>query len=340
MADMGLFASDEFNEITMTDAVSRIDHQPSLIRSMGLFEKQPSRTTGILIEMNTKTNTLVPVSDRGAPLTEVERLRRNIKSFETYRLAKASTVYATEVQNIRKFGTTGELEQLIDLVAEGTEQSDGDISLTEENMMLGCVQGIVVDSDGSTVLHNWFTEFGITPPTEKAFDFANATVAEVSNMILDIHTQMQDASKGLMYNEVVALCDTVFFKGLTSHEAYTGNSTNPVEALRLMDEYGRAYNTVSFGNITWINYRGSQSESSVAIGSGKVKFFPRGGRGLFKQGLGCAEFGEYVNTPGKERYVINIPDRDRNAWMKTEMYTYPLFYCTRPEMLLSGRAGA
>ena len=37
-------------------------------------------------------------------------------------------------------------------------------------------------------------------------------------------------------------------------------------------------------------------------------------------------------------YVIPIPDRDRNAYWKMEVYSYPLHFCTRPEVLMSGRA--
>ena len=34
--------------------------------------------------------------------------------------------------------------------------------------------------------------------------------------------------------------------------------------------------------------------------------------------------------------ALTIPDRDREAWVKLEVYSYPLFICTRPASL--GRA--
>lgn len=46
-----------------------------------------------------------------------------------------------------------------------------------------------------------------------------------------------------------------------------------------------------------------------------------------------AEFIDFVNTPGREVYALTIPDRDRNAWVRVELYAYPLFVCTRPEVL-------
>jgi len=339
MADMGLFNDGAFGEVTFTDSIQKLDFQPNILRNMGIFEKQPSRTTGILLELDSKTNKLISVSQRGTPLTEAERRRRNIRTVETHRLAVASTVYATEVQGIRAYGKTSELMQVKDLVADGVETSHGNLALTEENMMLGAVQGIVVDADGSTILNDWFDFWDISQPDEIAFDLANASVADLKKAIKNIQRTMVGNAKGLNIGEIIAFCGDDFFDALISHEAYIGNTRSSAEEQRLVAEYGVAYNTVSFGNITWINYRGSQSESAVSIPTDKVKFFPRA-KGLFKHGLGCAEFGEFVNTPGKERYVINIPDRDRNAWVKTELYTYPLFYCTRPELLLRGKAGA
>ena len=52
------------------------------------------------------------------------------------------------------------------------------------------------------------------------------------------------------------------------------------------------------------------------------------------------ETAEWINTPGKPEYIIPIFDRDRRMWWKMEAYSYPLHICTRPEVLLSGRAEA
>jgi hypothetical protein len=38
--------------------------------------------------------------------------------------------------------------------------------------------------------------------------------------------------------------------------------------------------------------------------------------------------------------VIPIFDRDRNMWWRQEVYSHPLFICTRPEVLMSGRSEA
>jgi hypothetical protein len=35
-----------------------------------------------------------------------------------------------------------------------------------------------------------------------------------------------------------------------------------------------------------------------------------------------------------------LRDRDRDFWVRPEVYSYPLFICTRPEMLLEAKESA
>ena len=53
-----------------------------------------------------------------------------------------------------------------------------------------------------------------------------------------------------------------------------------------------------------------------------------------------AENFTYANTLGREMYVQPSFDRDRNEWWRMEVTSYPLFICTRPEVLMTGRQGA
>jgi hypothetical protein len=92
--------------------------------------------------------------------------------------------------------------------------------------------------------------------------------------------------------------------------------------------------------VNWINYRGSDDNTTIKIPDDKVKFFPKGAPGIFRKALAPLESIEFVNTPGKDMYVLPIFDRERNFWWRQEVYSYPLFICTRPEVLYSGRAGA
>ena len=54
---------------------------------------------------------------------------------------------------------------------------------------------------------------------------------------------------------------------------------------------------------------------------------------MFRVAQSPAETFDFVNTPGLDVYAMTIPDRNRNASVRIELYSYPLFICTRPEML-------
>jgi hypothetical protein len=66
----------------------------------------------------------------------------------------------------------------------------------------------------------------------------------------------------------------------------------------------------------------------------------KGVPGLYRRINGPGETMETVNTVGRSLYSMLVKDNDRNMWVQPEVYAYPLHICTRPEVLLSGRAGA
>ena len=53
--------------------------------------------------------------------------------------------------------------------------------------------------------------------------------------------------------------------------------------------------------------------------------------------LTSAENLNFANTLSREMYVQSILDRQRNGWWRMEVTSYPLFICTRPEVLMTGR---
>jgi hypothetical protein len=65
-------------------------------------------------------------------------------------------------------------------------------------MRLGAVQGIVLDANGSTVIRNWHTEFGISQATEIDFDLDNASPASgaVRKKCNDVMRAMKRAAEG------------------------------------------------------------------------------------------------------------------------------------------------
>lgn len=340
MITLDIFKQDAFSTIELTGFVSKQPFIPSLLRDMNLFTDKPVRTTTIFVELKDGQISLIPTSERGAPLYQNEKQKRRAVSLDTVRLAKADRITSSELQNIR---AEGEVDQLKEVQSEVTDRLDiisGDMDLTHENLFLGAVQGILVDADGATVIYNFFDEFGVTQATEVDFDLDAASPASgvLLTKCMGIQRSMQRAGQGafLPTTEIVALVGDNFWDDLVAHTEVKGAYNNWVAAQAYSNDK-KAFGEFYWGGIYWVNYRGTDDNSTVAIDTDEAKFFPRGARGVFENALAPAESFEFVNKKGLPRYAMIVPDLQRNEYVDVELKSYPLPYCTRPEMLLRGR---
>jgi len=232
----------------------------------------------------------------------------------------------------------------------------GDVELTWENQMLGAAQGVVMDADGSVII-DWFEEWDIDPPAEINFKLDVATT-DVEAICRGIIRKMMVASQGAFTigSRVIALAGDKFFDMLTNHQTVRETYLNTSQAQTLNRAFGVAtqsalqagsYAVFDYGGITFINYRGVDDYDEAAekgkkralgIGPEKVKFLPINAPGVFQEAFAPGESFEFVNTIGRKLYALMIRDEKRNFWVRPEVYSYPLFICTRPEMLLTGKA--
>lgn len=341
MATMDIFNSDAFSMFELTDALNKQDFQPSLLRGMNLFTPRRVRTETVAVEERDGILNVIANSDRGAPLSQRAKNKRTVRDFRTGRIAKGDRITASELAGIREFGSETELKQVAREVMDRLNGPAGlmrEVELTWENQMLGAVQGIVLDSDGSTVINNWYTEFGVSQAAEIDFDLDNATPASgaVRKKCSQVTRQMMAAAKGAWIpgrTRVVGLCGDNYWDDLTAHSEVRTTYLNTQEARDLRGSVGQPYEMFDYGGITWINYRGTDDGSSVAVGTDKAKFFPIDAPGAFQAAYSPGEWFDTVNTPGQDVYSLIVPDRDRNAFVDIEVYSYPLMMCTRPAML-------
>lgn len=344
MATMDVFHSDPFTMIALTAAVERNPYVPTGIGELNLFDPMPIRTKVLAVEQRAGKLILIPTSPRGAPAVERTTEKRAARYFEAPRLRHGDTLYADEIQSVRAFGSETELMQIEAEVARRLNGPTGlqrNMEYTWEYHRLAAIQGQLLDSDGST-LFNWFSEFGISPATEIAFNFSASPWVDGSLRIKcnQIVRAMARASQGAFTNstKVYAMCGDQFWDQLVTNTDVTKTYFNWAEAADL--RRGSAFEAMPFGGIYWFNYRGSDDGSALAIGTDKCKFFPVGAPGIFQVAYAPAETITYVNTLGKPLYVQPIYDLQRNEWVRIEVTSYPLHICTRPEVLMTGRAGA
>ena len=337
MATMDIFTSDAFRTVELTGAVERLPFVPEFLDSLGIFTPTPSRTRHVAIERRNGVLSLVKTSPVGAPLVNLVDDKRDIRDVRTVRIAKDTTIYAEELNGIRAFGTETELMQV---QAEGMRRLGrvkNDISLTLENMRLGAIQGVLADSDGS-VIQNWYTFWGITAPALIDFNMDSLTI-DVTQQCKNVVRTMMRAGQGAfrLTTRVHALAGDNFYDALIQHPSVKQFYLNWQAASAAREQSADVFGSFEFGGIVWHNYRGTDDNTTVAVPTNRAAFFPVGAPDVFQVAYGPAEFEPWINTPGNELYALTIPDLERRAFTKFELYSYPLHICTRPEMLLAAK---
>jgi Phage major capsid protein E len=342
MSIVNIFRNDAFSEVALTSSVERVPHLPQVLSDMDLFTPNPIRTTALAVEERNGILSLVPMSERGAP-TNAERNteRRRMRYFDVPRIFKGDTIHSHELQNIREFGQETVLMQVQAEVARRLAGPTGiltHLDYTEEYQRLAAVQGYLLDSDGS-VWFNWYDEFGIAKPDAIVFALAAKIPGTLRPLINELVRGMARSSQGAFTTAttVTALCGDAFYDLFITHPDVEKTYVNWSDAQEL--RRGGAFSHFVFAEVEWVNYRGSDDNSTIKIAGDEVKLFPKNAPGVFEKAMAPGESFEWINTPGKERYVVPIFDRDRNSWWRMEAYEYPLFICKRPEVLRTARLG-
>ncbi|MCW1744220.1 major capsid protein [Rhizobium sp. 1AS11] len=360
---MDIFNDDAFSVVTMTTALEDFEFKPNYIGSLNLFEDVPTATDMVTIERRGNTLSIIQTTERGAPLPEGQTDGRTIRGYRAPRIAKGHTLQASAIQGIRAFNTESDLETMIGYVGRYSAKLVGDVELTWENMMLGAITGKVLDADGSTIV-DWFAEWGIPVPDE--IDFALDTVdTNIEEKCREVIEVMKRNSKGAWNNStyIIGLCGKSFFNKLTMHKTIRETYLSTAQAQMLNRAMGLANGsgfrsgtiaTFDHGGILFIRYQEADGfnftadeatikaagKNGMGVQSKRCKFFPVNAPGVFQVAYAPAETFDFVNTIGRPLYQMLIRDRDRNAWVRPEIYSYPLFICTRPEMLLRAKESA
>ena len=331
MATMDVFKADAFSMMSLMQAIEEVDHKPQFLGSLDLFEDAPQRTRVVAVESRDNVLALIQTSAIGAPIEQRSAGKSKLRNFNTVRIAKGSRIESDEIQGIRAFGSETELQQVQTEVARRLTQLVSDVELTWEHHRLGAVQGIVTDADASTIV-NLFTEFGVAQPAEVDFDFSALSDGDVRTKIeANITRPMIRAAKGAFVtgSRIVALCGDTFWDEFVNHSEVRTTFLNHSAAAALRED--TAFGTFRYAGVDWINYRGTDDNSTVAVAAAEAKFFPANAPGVFKVAWAPSESMEAANQPGVPIRPLTLPDTSgRNAFVDVEVYSYPLYVCTRP----------
>lgn len=333
---LDIFNSDAFGVESLTDAINKVPYKASRIGEMGIFEEKGVTTTSIVIEEKEGVLSLLATAARGAPASVAAKGKRTVRHLAIPHIPLDSSVLADEVQGVRAFGSETEVQTVASIVNEKIAEMRQSFEVTHEYHRLGALKGVILDADGETVIHNLFTEFGVTPTAPVAgglleFDFTAGTPS-IHQTCMAIKREIERRLGALPYNHVHCLCDSTFFDNLTSEAGVVTayNLWNAGAALR--DDMRSSF---TYAGVVFEEYRGGVGSIDF-IEAGIPIFFPVGVPGLFKTYYAPADYISTVNTIGKPFYAM----QERMAFDKGIMIntqSNPLSICTRPGVLLTGR---
>ncbi|WP_317993610.1 major capsid protein [Bartonella gliris] len=353
--DMNFFKHDAFSSITMMKAIENYEFKPGIIGSLDLFEEIETSTE--IVGIKRSGISLIQTSERGMSFANDDKTDCP-QFYQTTRIAKSDTVKSEEIQNRREFGTEDQLETAMKYIARKQKKLISEIELTWENMQLGAVQGVVLDADGSVIV-DWYKEWEITPP--KPIDFKlNTETTNVADNVDQVIMRMIEASNGAFSDRsrIIGLCGNEFFSKLKNHKTIRETYLNTALAQTLNSAGGVAtpsaigsgsFGSFDFAGVTFINYRSihnynvsakAGTKRAIGIKPDECQFFPVDAPGVFQKTFAPAETENFSHTIGKPLYTILIPDPDYNTWAELVVYSYPLYICTRPEMLFKAVIGA
>jgi len=333
MADV--FRSDLFSTTSLTLAINVEPYVPQYLSKLGLFEEDGVETTTVVIEKQGTVLTLMPTKARGAPGTPIAGDKRSGYSFAIPHIPASAQVHADEIQNVRQFGSANQLTGLKQKRDEKIRKMSRNLDLTLEYHRLGAVQGLVLDSDGST-LFDLYTEFNVSARTEvdlnldATYDPNNPAVAgAVRKAVTQVKRDMQEDLDGNEPTGCLVLCSDEGWDALISAPEIRNTYLNQQEAKELRQKDGRE--EFVFAGCLWTNYRGT---GSVKVPANKFRFVPLGVPGLFITRFAPANYMETVNTTGLPKYVKAAPDPSGfDKFVELEAQSNPLNLCTRPRAL-------
>lgn len=336
--NLDVFNSDAFSLQELTAAFNKVPHKPMRLGELGLFQEEGIMTTAVQVESQDGQLSLIQSSARGTAAKDphVDN-RRKMRTFNAFHFERDSKVYADEVQGVRAFGSSTELQTVQQLVTSRLATLVSAHEVTLEYHRVNAVRGILLDADGTT-LYNLFTEFGVEQQTQN-FAFTTATT-DVLGAIVAAKRLSEAELGGLFINGWRIFASSGWFDSLVAHanvkDAYKYQQS---QALRSDLRSGFV-----FGDVTIEEYRGSVAKPN-SVGGGTATFIDTDcaylvpqvdpSNPMFITRFAPADYEETVNTMGLPRYAKSVPDPSGlNKYRLLNTQSNPICLNLRPRAVI------
>jgi len=326
MADIGIMNADEFSVESLTASINESPAVPGRIGALGLFEEDGIQSTSVQIEKDGDTLALVAAGERGAEGQVVTGDKRVMISFSTVHLPQVAYIGADEIQGVRAFGTTTELQVMQDVVNRRLNKMRRQLDATHEWQRVGALKGQIIDADGTKVLVDILQQFGIQ---QSVVAMKFTTEADLRNPSLAATEIVEDAMGNTTWSGVRALCGRNFWKKLITHKSVTSTYLNTQQAAQLR---GDPTDTFDFGGITWERYKGRMNGVGF-IDDEEALLVPQDVPELLISRFAPADYMETVNTPGLPYYAKQEIMRFGKG-VALEAQSNPIHLPTRPKAIV------
>ncbi|MCA1990382.1 MAG: major capsid protein, partial [Desulfarculus sp.] len=294
--------------------------------------------TTVALELNNGVLNLLDTQQRGAPVPVNRGGKRKVKTFEVPHIPLEDRILASDLQSIRAFGTGGVMKEVRAEVIAKLADMRAKQAITLEHLRMTALQGIILDGDGSSVILNLFTDFGVT---QEEVDFAlDVDETDVPAKCKEVSRHIEDNLKGDTHTGIRCLCGPDFFDALVAHPTVVTAYQFQQGLNPLRNDLRKGF---EFQGIVFEEYRANATASDGTtnvkfIADDEAHFFPVGTSSTFRQFHAPAGFIETVNTLGRELYAKQAVDAKYQKWVDIYVESNPLPICMRPAVLVKGAA--
>lgn len=327
MPSLDIFNGDAFGVQSLSAAINDQPYQAGRIGALGLFSEEGITTTSMMIEKNGATLALVSSSERGSAGTPTKAGKRQMISFPSVHLQETASVMADEVQNVRAFGSESETEVVETVVNKRLSKMRNQLDATLEYHRIGAIKGQVLDSDGSTVLLDLFTAFGLAQQTVAMV--LGTTTTKLKTKTLSAIKKIEDVLGATPVSGYRVFCGATFWEAFIEHDAVTKAYDRWMDGDFLRQDPRAAF---PFAGATWERYRGKVGAVSF-IPDGEAYMVPEGVVDLFVTNFSPADYVEAANTIGLPYYAKQELMR-MGKGVEIEAQSNPITICTRPTAVI------
>ena len=327
MASLDIFRNDAFSLQSLTKAINEQPYIPGRIGALGLFSEEGISTTSVSVEKLGESLAMVPAGERGGLSKPVNGDKRSMVTFNTIHLPQRANILADEIQGVRAFGSETELETVENVVAKRLGKMRRALDATIEYQRIGALRGQILDANGSTVLVDLFSQFGLSQQTKSMV--LGTSTTKVRQKVMEAKRLVEDALGNQMYTGLRALCSPAFFDALTTHDLVEKFFINWQSNETMRQDVRSAF---LFGGVLWEEYRGTVGGVDF-IASGDAYLVPEGVPDLFVTHYGPADYVEAANTIGLPYYAKQelLPF---GKGVDLEAQSNPISLCTRPRAVV------